>query len=121
MTEVNIPLLRKAVEWAEAEAAKPVGDWFQPLTVVPREEREQLGLGVAEGCGTAYCIAGYIAAITTGLDNPYDSPDLKGRSICDFASEQIGIERDAASALWSMSNTIADVRRVAEQFAGERL
>lgn len=116
--EVNVPLLRKAVEWAEAEAAKPYGNWYQVDTVVLPEERVLYGLGTA-GCGTAYCVAGFIAATVTGLDNPYDSPEVD--TVCDFAAKAIGVERYKAWALWDMTNSIEDVRRIAEEIAGERL
>jgi hypothetical protein len=105
-TEVNIPLLRKAVEWAEAEAAKPqrTSAWYQPGVI---ENAEDIG----RDCGTCYCLAGFIAATVTGEEWP-DDP--------------IGVALDALGGasiggLFSATNSIQDVRRIAEDLAGERL
>lgn len=130
MTEptVNIPLLRKAVEWAEAEAAKPVElcQWEQgvwqttPETQVWARNRlidkpqinDQWVIRAAaktEDCGTCYCIAGYVEVLH----------DLPARG--DKAAELLGISRGAAFSLFDGDNTIEDVRRIAESIAGERL
>lgn len=117
--EVNIPLLRKAVEWAEAEAAKPKSQslWHQGAW------------SETAGCGTAYCIAGYVAQV---VDARYEqSQNVEGVHVSNFAAEALGIGGQVDSCgqenctctvdLFSASNTIADVRRIAEDIAGERL
>lgn len=106
-TTINIPLLRKAVEWAEAEAALPVAQsaWFQPGVVTPGEQ-------IGRSCGTAYCIAGYIAMIETGEVRP-------GIEAVSIAFDALGTE-DVGGLFWA-DNTIEQVREYAEALAGERL
>jgi hypothetical protein len=130
--QVNIPLLRKAVEWAEAEAAKPpeMCEWEQRRYILPRLDeadpetasaygglenvaREREEFGKAEECGTCYCIAGYVAAVS-GRPFDYYSAEY-------VASEELGISAFGADALFCATNSIADVRRIAEEIAGERL
>lgn len=122
---VNIPLLRKAVEWAEGEAAKPreLSEWEQGywmLSVQTRVEAaanaERFGHGLlpefvkAPECGTCYCIAGYVAH-SAGLDG---APRREARDL-------LGLSRQQAENLFDAYNTIEDVRRIAESIAGERL
>ncbi len=133
MTEqqVNVPLLRKAVEWAEAEAAKPNGGsweqgaWFvatdegDPNVVVPdwwdadsiRYRREMYEK--TPECGTCFCIAGYTAFMVDGV--------VDARTVEHRAARALGIDLDDAVVLFDANNTIADVRRIAEEIAGERL
>lgn len=117
---VNIPLLRKCVEWAEAEAAKPegTGDWFQMMTHVPAEERE--GVGLRTGCGSAYCIAGFVVATEYGVEDPYDA-DYRDHGVMPAAAAILGIPGGRNAPLFDATNTIEDVRRIAESLAGERL
>lgn len=126
-TEVNVPLLRKAVEWAEAEAAKPpeLCEWEQnwwSLSVQVREQRryyddltpeEQRAFNKAPTCGTCYCIAGYVAAQAGAR--------VAGWGMEDIATDLLGLDFDAARRLFYSHNTIEDVRRIAEEIAGERL
>jgi hypothetical protein len=131
--EVNIPLLRKAVEWAEVEAAKPIvdrqweqlhyrweavdalramrGSWFS--TDIPNYEER---LTTQRSCGTAYCIAGYIHYVLIG-----NEPAFAYSSSGDVAMEALGITEAQAEELFHASNSITDVRRIAEDIAGERL
>jgi len=128
MTEqtVNIPLLRKAVEWAEAEAAKPpeLCEWVQGTWVAPADEsQDRLGwgkgygytsaYGKAESCGTCFCIAGYTTAMTVGL--------IAVWAIEDEARARLGLTERQAERLFDADNDIAAVRRIAEDIAGERL
>lgn len=123
MTEqqVNIPLLRKAVEWAEAEAAKPpeLCEWRQVFWVSAREYTPAWGAWVSSmpaekdpECGTCYCIAGYVVATEVG-PTPHDVPAL--------AASLLGLTEYEAGPLFSASNSIEDVRRIAEEIAEERL
>lgn len=114
MTEntVNIPLLRKAVEWAEAEAAKgEMSAWDQTTFVETRAL-----------CGTAYCIAGYIGQM---LDPAFVASAWSGEDlVSDVAAEALGIAPSTGITpghLFYSGNTIEDVRRIAEDLAGERL
>jgi hypothetical protein len=133
-TQVNIPLLRKAVEWAEVEAAKPpeLREWEQNWWVLTPEERakrreyaeesgdpdyyapfEVAAYYKAPECGTAYCIAGFVAA--------HEGSTETGMRVQDVACDALGIYTQEAEALFASQNTIADVRRIAEEIAGERL
>lgn len=130
MTEVNIPLLRKAVEWAEAEAQKPreLREWEQDRFFIPASnndpnvvavrpglaEREREQYGKAAECGTCYCIAGYVAQVTS------DAP-LVYREVEGLAVEALGITEGQGMRLFDACNRIEDVRRIAEDIAGERL
>ena len=142
-TEVNIPLLRKAVEWAEVEAQKPEIDclWDQSDYITSptirawrmtsqyvaldqgplarRAERERLTKAVAPHCGTAYCIAGWVGQL---LDPRYEkADDVKGMCVSEFAADALGLNPDQADELFEGSNTIGDVRRIAERIAGGAL
>lgn len=133
---VNIPLLRKAVEWAEAEAAKPEIDrqwdqtqWFLssddrafnllytvPLTDI---ERDQVEAVLAAHCGTSHCIAGYVGAL---LDERFATTNwIVGVHVKKFARDALGLNHEQADRLFNFDNSIADVRRIAEELAGERL
>ena len=125
--KVNIPLLRKAVEWAEAEAAKPpeLCEWVQAWwRTAPDASEGSWEWRVRNGrhrwdavarsheCGTTYCIAGYIAEQVAGrVESGWSQ----------IAQEALGIHALAASRLFDAVNTIQDVRRIAEEIAGERL
>ena len=132
MSTVNVPLLRKAVEWAEAEAAKPpeLCEWEQRLYVLPTVETASADLiaefgglerlaeerqrhGRSEDCGTCYCVAGYVASLS-GQEFGYHEADV-------IAAEALGLDGYEASSLFDARNTIEDVRRIAEEIARERL
>lgn len=142
MTEptVNVPLLRKVVEWAEAEAAKPweLREWNQ-VSVIQSPERitgyhDERGYWVeaskAPSCGTNYCIAGYVAQVTLRegerVGFGWDIVDPNGQTVdgaVERAAEMLGIDAEVAmgDGLFAGGNTIEDVRRIAESIAGERL
>jgi hypothetical protein len=118
VSEFNLPLLRKAVEWAESEARKPEAEseWFQGWFVSRGEH-------VSRSCETAYCIAGYAVYISDFNVEQVGSPDESAR-------ELLGIDWDDAwnrglgFGLFAASNTIEDVRRIAGNIAkkyGEEL
>lgn len=137
--EVNIPLLRKAVEWVEQEAAKPAIDreWFQGAWVsTPEDLAHELADGLARSvdvyavsealephCGTAFCLAGYVGQM---LDARYAAVDtVDGVHVSDFAAVALGVDHEPGEGeripLFHSENTAADVRRIAESIAGERL
>ena len=120
MPDVNIPLLRKCVEWAEAEAMKPdeLRNWEQNYYSVEPDQypiaRPIRGVGQVEvqkapSCGTCYCIAGYAS---------YLSEKVPG-SVA--GAEVLGLNSSDARVLFDEENTIEDIRRIAESIAGERL
>lgn len=113
MTELNIPLLRKAVEWVEDEAQKPAVErqWDQSTWIV------------GYGCGTTYCVAGYVAMLGDeryGDSRLWVDVDGDGNEIhcSDFAQRELGISNAEAAELFFADNSAADVRRIAEQIAG---
>lgn len=106
---VNIPLLRKAVEWVETEAMKPVEEsaWYQPGIVTSGDR-------IRRSCGTAYCVAGYMAMVETGQDRPDDAIDV--------AVKALGLPSiDDIQGLFWADNSAADIRWIAERLAGEPL
>jgi hypothetical protein len=131
LPEPNIPLLRKAVEWAEAEAAKTDGTclWNQEDWAKQTD------------CGTAYCIAGYTVAIASPTVAIVPEPCDCGQDWCktvnvnarrdgnplDWEAEGqqlLGLDAEEAERLFDPGNSITDVRRHAEAIAaraGERL
>lgn len=159
MTEVNIPLLRKAVEWVEEEAQKPLIDrrWYQDDWVRRPDQRadditnqvaaecdavarfefdfERVEEVLAEHCGTAYCVAGYIGQM---LDKRYEkSTVVDGVHVSVFAADALGIQYEtvpvidmydakethceAVVDLFNGWNDAETIRAFAEQYAGEKL
>jgi hypothetical protein len=117
--EVNIPLLRKAVEWVEKQDKLPKQQrqWDQADWLSPEDVRIEFDT-LAPGCGTAYCLAGYVAQL---LDEDYkhsEEPDGKPHS-ADFADTALGLPAD--HRMFSCNNSAADIRRIAESIAGESL
>lgn len=120
MTEFNLPLLRKAVEWAESEATKPRDEshWNQRLFATQR------------ACGTAYCIAGYVVAEHAEGEHNVATHHIDNDGSAKIAQDLLGIDREDAwgrlggVGLFSACNSIEDVRYVAERIArkhGEEL
>lgn len=130
MREVNVPLLRKGVEWAEVEACRPFAEraWDQQVyrASVGAELYNPETQDYEIKCNTAYCIAGWTVAVTLG-DNEQQSLtgdvlSLTGDFIATVegrALEMLGLEGD--SGLFDCNNSIEEVRRIAEEIAGERL
>ncbi len=126
----NIPLLRKAVEWAEAEAAKTDGSSLW----------NQAAYAIATDCGTAFCIAGWtVANFAEGVTvQPYPTgygeqpgelvsvvhPDGRPVAWEREAQQLLGLTDAEAWDLFEVDNDIHRVRDLAEQIAarvGERL
>lgn len=105
---VNMPLLRKAVAWAEAEAAKPEEEcqWWQ-------EEYEKAGDLIGRTCGTCYCIAGYVLHINGFATN--GCADEQAAALLGIDVE----DHNGCVGLFNAENTIADIRRIAEGIAEE--
>jgi hypothetical protein len=135
---VDVPLLRKTLEWAYTEWQKHLqgkpSEWNQCNWIGPaREARNNIVLDddelVAEAvrtgeiCGTACCIAGKIV-IDDGwsVPSPYygtgGSVVRKGNRkehVIDVAAELLGISETNANALFYGSNTIYDLYRIASE------
>lgn len=121
---VNIPLLRKAVEWVEAEAAKPpeLCEWEQRLWNIPPDTDDIYGQHLranrAPECGTTYCVAGYIGQL---VDPRYaETVEVDGVHIEEVAGAALGLQ-PLQHHLFFARNTAEDVRRIAEEIAGEPL
>lgn len=123
----NIPLLRKCVEFVEQQSKLPtqIRNWDQEVWVRKSDNF----------CGTVGCVAGNIA-IEDGIvdwDDPncilennfyntiMNGPDGYSIDVEDWAMYRLGLSRDQAFDLFKMNNSAEDVRRVAEQIAGEKL
>lgn len=138
-TQVNIPLLRKGVEWVEEQAKLSWVEgraWWQDNWQTPKQYVEGFALmttppghmsdfdRIAAGCGTAYCFAGYIGQL---LDPRYaESTWVDGLHVSSFAARALGLEAGPdpsaeANRLFRATNTAEDIRRVAEEIAGEPL
>lgn len=146
---VNVPLLRKAVEWVEEQVAVPEIDrqWRQRTWVTqPRWKAEDLlepmctsarGLidfekvyklakQVEPHCGTAYCVAGYVAQL---VDESYQTNSYGDGGVhCSVvAAKALGIPYVLSSAgiaqteLFEGNNTAEGIRYFAEYYAGEKL
>lgn len=127
---VNIPLLRKVVEWAEAEWEKrergefcewDQNDWY----TIPQWAAVRQDLPVT-ACGTAMCIAGYVAYnadpyLRANVDRNGAWSNAQGKHACQIAQEELGLTDEQAEVLFRASNTIEMVREIAEEIAGEPL
>ena len=134
MTEIevpqpNIPLLRKAVEWAEAEAAKTDGAGLW----------NQAAYAFATDCGTAFCIAGWTvvnASDVTVQPSPTGYGEQPGELVSVVhpdgtsvyweheAGALLGLTEQEAWALFCPENDIEQIRHLSQQIAaraGERL
>lgn len=142
--EVNIPLLRKAVEWVEVQAELPEIDreWAQESYLTPASNRavalvygalrttdhwdllssaglRRIAAQVAPHCGTAYCVAGWVAV---QVDPRYITRDTVGGIHCSgVAQKALGLNDDQARMLFHGLNSADSIRRIAENIAGERL
>ena len=129
-----IPLLRKSVEWAEAEARKPDIDrrWRQEnyrmnAVQLAAALLKQMGvkiplrsqMQVAAHCGTCYCMTGWLGQ---ELDPRYANTEVVGSvHVAAFVREQMGFTDQEAGMLFDGNNTITRVRELCERIAGESL
>jgi hypothetical protein len=127
--EVNVPLLRKVVEWVEAEDKLDPRrrEWDQENVIVPEDVRVR-DFGHEPGCGTAYCAAGAVAAMVderfvNARYNRWGYVQLDSGewiSAIGTASRALGIE-GVEHSLFRAYNTASNIRAEAERLAGERL
>jgi hypothetical protein len=118
----DIPKLRKYVEWVEYQERLPVVDreWEQKHYVWTRDDAETIRrlniegpLCVERSCGTAYCVAGKVQFDETGSENSSTAED--------YAMKALGLDFTQAHCMFQAGNDAADIRRFAEEIAGERL
>jgi hypothetical protein len=134
---VNIPLLRKVVEWAEVENELTQGrTWYQGIWFGNEDyiayhisTNEISGLDITEvfDCGTVMCLAGKIA-FDAGWEPNFDGANNAGsvvrdghvRDVEEVACELLGIDMYATD-LFDGDNTVEQIRYIAEDLAGEPL
>jgi len=149
--DIDIPLLRKVVEWAETEEKLTKDrEWFQGAWV--REETFPIAATAYQSgdvasqttpwCKTTMCIAGKIALDAgwkpmmsrdprdredTGVMDgsafyaDFATKDGASREIRSIAVEELDITLREAFKLFEGGNDAADIRTFAEEIAGERL
>lgn len=123
---INVPLLRKALEWAEAENEKPDCLWNQRWWVQTNE------------CGTSYCQAGYIGQLLEDAyrENEYVSfrelehkefvdPDLIGDlegnyHVAYYAEKALGLTHNQAILYFDATNSLQRLKQLFESFTGEK-
>lgn len=123
---INIPLLRKTVEWVEEQdtlspRTNPERVWNQRTWYESIALGDIFGLGWS--CGTAMCFAGKVA-IEAGWEPVGQSHVKRGEvlmHIDDAARLELGISENDSEYLFEGDNTAEDIRRIAENIAGERL
>jgi hypothetical protein len=122
--ELDVPLLRKAVEWVQTEAKRPVkeSEWCQG-------EWRVFGRDMGRTCDTVYCVAGYVATVvgTKWVDYPsrdgslyagfFDSDD---RSASVIARKALGLDADEARALFHGNNSAKRVLEIAREICENR-
>lgn len=105
VTQINVPLLRKALEFAEAHPEEiELGSWAKKTA-----------------CGTTACIAGTIAILTghqlkweLDEDGVWADYVTDGRHIESVAMTEIGVDDDAAYQLFYCED-LDEVWEVAEE------
>lgn len=127
------------IEWID-EDTPPDTAWYQPrystLLRHPTRQAVRSGEATLQTCGTAYCIAGYTVSQLPGyraevaLDRHGEHPVLKETldgclltdiTIYEAARDELGLTLDQAMRLFDADNSVKNVRRIAEEIAGERL
>lgn len=137
MHEPNIPLLRKMVEWVEEQDQLTENrEWYQgnwvavDLNGMPvnwwADWEQAAGLHKVDYCGTAYCVAGKVAEMhgwesVEGSSRIYNKATGAFSGVGTVARELLGLTETQSHLLFAASNTAADIRRVAETIAGEKL
>jgi hypothetical protein len=130
---VNVPLLRKTLDWAYGEWQKAqrgeISEWFQnhwmidTLDIAPRDINVSAAVRSGAACGTSCCIAGKVA-YDAGWRPAYSygssyaaHPDKPGekRLIRDVAEKLLGLNGWDSTDLFRGSNTIYDLYETAER------
>lgn len=126
MSEFNLPLLRKAVEWVTAQAALPPPDrqWYQGSWRMSWPDAP---------CDTTYCVAGYICEINGAQWADDSSVVSEPEELAAFnygektvvtasyrARRLLGIEEFEARDLFEAGNDSRRVVEVASRIAHHR-
>lgn len=118
--EVNVPLLRKTVEWATDQWRKAqrgeASEWTQKFYFVKRQRLD---------CGTACCIAGKVV-LDAGYEPAYEDGDVTAWAVGDgeerpageIARELLGLSMFQGERLFWEDNSIHDIWRIAEEISG---
>jgi hypothetical protein len=126
------------VEWAETEEQLATDrTWYQAVWALSMKEKLDYSRDWLQNqsalysCGTAMCLAGKVALdagwkfvipqsdIDQGIEDV--RKDGSRRSISEVAREELGLTRAQANTLFGPDNKAADIRQIAERFAGEKL
>ena len=131
---LNIPLLRKSVEWVETQEqlAGSKRHWFQGSWTKKLMDHAQQDLNDPY-CGSAMCVAGKVS-FDAGWKPVWYEEDDGGTEYADNATKngvemsidliarnELGITYEQSEALFAGYNDASDIRRVAESIAGQRL
>lgn len=119
--KVNLPLLRKGVEWVIAQDQLPLSirEWNQEFWRVSGDE-------INRECGTAYCLAGYVCEVSnvtwmTTSDDVMDAHLVNVNGDVVYASDQaqnlLNIDPDVAESLFHFMNSASDIVRIARIIA----
>jgi hypothetical protein len=108
----DVPLLRKAVEWMQAQAALPEKEcqWVQGQWVIPAET-------IGRECGTCYCVAGYVASLTGEVHTRTQTMAGSHEHVWQRAQHALGLTEYEADWLFQGGNDLADVQRIAGRIA----
>lgn len=125
----NIPLLRKMVEWVEEQdRLEENREWYQSEWIVTPSEYPELYDEAENWCGTACCVAGKVALMDGWKAADFYSgsattvtKDGEYREVREVAAELLGIPDYGGHPLFDGNNTATDIRRIAEEIAGEPL
>ena len=117
---LNVDLLDTAVEWAVKEEEKRrqglpsaylQDRWFTDLSGRPDADDEAMVVFWKEHlngyCGTAYCIAGYVASLV--------DPERQEGHVAAVARHALGLTEVEADELFSAENSIEDVQSIASR------
>lgn len=125
---LNVDLLRRHVEWVEAQDGLPEGerDWDQGYWLSPKAGSVDESVEILRGrrewdCGTYRCLAGNIALEGGGRPASGSGvilPDGQLVWVEKYAAELLGIDRPELAILFDSLNTAVDIRREAERLAG---
>ena len=137
MSDVNVPLLQKTLDWAYGEWQKKLrgevsewhqGDWTVATAEVywDNEELVEKALSAGTACGTSCCIAGKVALDAgwkpaSGVGGATVLRDGEFDTVRDVAIELLGVSEDDATRLFYGQNTIYDLYLVAEEITGGQI
>lgn len=122
---VNIPLLRKTVEWVETQEQITEGrEWYQGWWISDRKDIEDDEVDTTHFCDTAYCVAGKVVLDDGWHPRAGGTVVEKGGvrwDISAVAIDLLGITEDEGELLFDGNNDAKTIRQIAEDIAGERL